>query len=130
MRWQDIPTFYADLYVRSAMSAKALMFTCLIVDILDSEARAGRMYTMTLFAEAFENKSGLSGQTTIRDGRSFAQVKVERLGVGRCGGAARDRVLWSSAPLDRGMGGQATAQFVKASIRLMMERIFLVSRSI
>lgn len=38
-----------------------------IVDILAREARAGRMYTMTLFAEAFENKSGLSGQTTIRD---------------------------------------------------------------
>ena len=38
-----------------------------IVNILDREARAGRMYTMTLFAESFENKSGLSGQTTIRD---------------------------------------------------------------
>jgi hypothetical protein len=38
-----------------------------IVDILDREARAGRMYTMTLFAEAFENKSGLSAQTSIRD---------------------------------------------------------------
>lgn len=38
-----------------------------IVDILDREARAGRMYTMTLFAEAFENKCGLSGQTSIRE---------------------------------------------------------------
>ena len=38
-----------------------------IVDILDREARSGRMYTMTLFAEAFENKSGLSAQTSIRD---------------------------------------------------------------
>lgn len=29
MRWQDIPAFYADLSGRSAMAAKALMFTCL-----------------------------------------------------------------------------------------------------
>ncbi|WP_417713749.1 tyrosine-type recombinase/integrase [Pseudophaeobacter arcticus] len=29
MRWQDIPTFYADLSGRNAMAAKALMFTCL-----------------------------------------------------------------------------------------------------
>ncbi len=29
MRWQDLPSFYADLKSRSAMSAKALMFTCL-----------------------------------------------------------------------------------------------------
>lgn len=29
MRWQDVPAFYADLKTRSAMSAKALMFTCL-----------------------------------------------------------------------------------------------------
>jgi integrase len=29
MRWQDVPTFYADLKTRNAMSASALMFTCL-----------------------------------------------------------------------------------------------------
>ncbi|MEO9826005.1 MAG: tyrosine-type recombinase/integrase [Paracoccaceae bacterium] len=29
MRWQDVPAFYASLQTRSAMSAKALMFTCL-----------------------------------------------------------------------------------------------------
>jgi len=29
MQWQDIPAFYADLQNRSAMAAKALMFTCL-----------------------------------------------------------------------------------------------------
>ena len=29
MAWQDVPTFYADLQNRSAMAAKALMFTCL-----------------------------------------------------------------------------------------------------
>ena len=29
MRWQDVPAFYADLSGRRAMSAKALMFTCL-----------------------------------------------------------------------------------------------------
>jgi integrase len=29
MRWQDVPAFYADLRGRSAMAAKALMFTCL-----------------------------------------------------------------------------------------------------
>lgn len=29
MRWQDVPAFYSDLKNRNAMSAKALMFTCL-----------------------------------------------------------------------------------------------------
>jgi len=29
MRWQDVPAFYNDLTNRSAMAAKALMFTCL-----------------------------------------------------------------------------------------------------
>jgi hypothetical protein len=38
-----------------------------IVHILMDEALKGRMYTMTLFAESFENTSGLSGQTSIRD---------------------------------------------------------------
>ncbi len=38
-----------------------------ITDILEREARVGRMYTMTLFAQSFENQGGLSGQTSIRD---------------------------------------------------------------
>lgn len=29
MAWQDLPTFYSDLKTRSAITAKALMFTCL-----------------------------------------------------------------------------------------------------
>lgn len=29
MRWEDVPAFYADLRQRAAISAKALMFTCL-----------------------------------------------------------------------------------------------------
>ncbi|WP_247743865.1 site-specific integrase [Shimia sp. R9_3] len=29
MHWQDVPAFYADLQSKNAMSAKALMFTCL-----------------------------------------------------------------------------------------------------
>jgi len=29
MAWQEVPGFYADLQIRSAMAAKALMFTCL-----------------------------------------------------------------------------------------------------
>jgi integrase len=29
MRWQNVPTFFADLKNRNAMAAKALMFTCL-----------------------------------------------------------------------------------------------------
>ncbi len=29
MRWQDVPAFFADLKTRNAMSANALMFTCL-----------------------------------------------------------------------------------------------------
>lgn len=38
-----------------------------IVTILLDEADKGRMYTMTQFAEAFENKAGLSGAAGIRD---------------------------------------------------------------
>lgn len=38
-----------------------------IVTILLDEAGKGRMYTMTQFAEAFENKAGLSGAAGIRD---------------------------------------------------------------
>ncbi|SFK96131.1 AAA family ATPase [Celeribacter marinus] len=38
-----------------------------ITDILVREARAGRMYSMTLFAQTFENQGGLNGQTSIRD---------------------------------------------------------------
>lgn len=40
MRWQDVPTFYADLATRTAMAAKALMFTCL------SGARTGEVLGM------------------------------------------------------------------------------------
>lgn len=29
MAWQDVPAFYADLNMRNALAAKALMFTCL-----------------------------------------------------------------------------------------------------
>ena len=38
-----------------------------ILGIIFEEAHAGRVYTMTSFAEAFENKAGLGGQTVIRD---------------------------------------------------------------
>ena len=38
-----------------------------IVTILLDGARKGKMYTMTLFAESFENQSGLSGASGIRD---------------------------------------------------------------
>ena len=38
-----------------------------IVTILLDEAEKGRMYTMTQFAEAFENQAGLSGAAGIRD---------------------------------------------------------------
>ena len=38
-----------------------------IVGLIFEEARAGKVYTMTSFAEAFENKAGLGGQTVIRD---------------------------------------------------------------
>jgi integrase len=30
MHWRDVPSFYANLATRSAMAAKALMFTCLV----------------------------------------------------------------------------------------------------
>ncbi len=38
-----------------------------ILGLIYDEARAGKMYTMTSFAEAFENKAGLGGQSVIRD---------------------------------------------------------------
>lgn len=38
-----------------------------IVGLIFEEARAGKVYTMTSFAEAFVNKAGLGGQTVIRD---------------------------------------------------------------
>ena len=38
-----------------------------ILGLIYEEARAGKVYTMTNFAEAFENKAGLGGQTVIRD---------------------------------------------------------------
>ena len=38
-----------------------------ILGLIYEEARAGKVYTMTSFAEAFENKAGLGGQTVIRD---------------------------------------------------------------
>ncbi|SEN89745.1 Integrase [Palleronia pelagia] len=41
MRWQDVPALYADLAGRSAISAKALMFTCL------TGARTGEVLGMT-----------------------------------------------------------------------------------
>ena len=40
MRWQDVPAFYSKLSKRNAMSAKALMFTCL------SGARTGEVLGM------------------------------------------------------------------------------------
>jgi len=38
-----------------------------ILGLIYEEGRAGKVYTMTSFAEAFENKAGLGGQTVIRD---------------------------------------------------------------
>ena len=38
-----------------------------ILGLIYEEARGGKVYTMSSFAEAFENKAGLSGQTVIRD---------------------------------------------------------------
>jgi len=38
-----------------------------ILSLLYEEALQGRLYTSNLFAEKFENRSGLGGQTTIRE---------------------------------------------------------------
>lgn len=37
-----------------------------ILQLLDDEARQGRLFTMNQFAEAFENKAGLGGKETIQ----------------------------------------------------------------
>ena len=38
-----------------------------IIGLIFNEAHEGKIYTMTSFAESFENKAGLGGQTVIRD---------------------------------------------------------------
>ncbi|MBB4267615.1 AAA family ATPase [Roseospira visakhapatnamensis] len=38
-----------------------------VLGLLHDEARKGRIYTVTQFAEAFENTAGLGGQSVIRD---------------------------------------------------------------
>ncbi len=81
-----------------------------IADILDREARAGRMYTMTLFAESFENKSGLSGQTSIRERLSVLTTK----GVIKFvkGEAAAELGL----PTDRSKYGYLCVEFMELAV--------------
>jgi hypothetical protein len=78
-----------------------------ITDILEREARAGRMYTLTLFAESFENQSGLSGQTSIRDRLNVLTTK----GVIKFvkGDAASDLGL----PTDRSKYGYLCTEFME-----------------
>ena len=78
-----------------------------ITDILEREARAGRMYTMTLFAQSFENQGGLSGQTSIRDRLNVLTTK----GVIKFvkGEAASDLGL----PVDRSKFGYLCTEFME-----------------
>jgi hypothetical protein len=78
-----------------------------ITDILEREARAGRMYTMTLFAQSFENQGGLSGQTSIRDRLNVLTTK----GVIKFvkGEAASDLGL----PVDRSKFGYLCTEFTE-----------------
>ena len=46
-----------------------------ILQILFEEARQGRVYTASQFAEAFENKAGLGGNATIRERLSVLATK-------------------------------------------------------
>ena len=46
-----------------------------ILQILFEEARQGRVYTASQFAEAFENKAGLGGNTVIRERLSVLATK-------------------------------------------------------
>ena len=78
-----------------------------IVHILMDEALKGRMYTMTLFAESFENTSGLSGQTSIRDRLNVLTTKgVIKFVKGDAAGAL-------GLPTDRSKYGYLCTEFME-----------------
>lgn len=78
-----------------------------ITDILEREARAGRMYTMTLFAQSFENQGGLSGQTSIRDRLNVLTTKgVIKFVKG-------DAALGLGLPVDRSKFGYLCTEFME-----------------
>lgn len=81
-----------------------------IVHILMNEALTGRMYTMTLFAESFENTSGLSGQTSIRDRLNVLTTKgVIKFVKGDAASAL-------GLPTDRSKYGYLCTEFMELAI--------------
>jgi hypothetical protein len=69
-RWVEINPLNERLVRKEAgarYDAERLRKNEAILGLIYDEARAGKVYTMTSFAEAFENKAGLGGQTVIRD---------------------------------------------------------------
>ena len=72
MRLYDARRFHdTERLVRQDIGAKhdaeRMRKNEVILGLIYEEGRAGKVYTMTSFAEAFENKAGLGGQTVIRD---------------------------------------------------------------
>jgi len=69
-RWVEINTMNERLVrqeVGARHDAERMRKNEVILGLIYEEGRAGKVYTMTSFAEAFENKAGLGGQTVIRD---------------------------------------------------------------
>ena len=66
-----------------------------IVQMIAEQAARGKMFTMTQFAEAFENKAGLGGKTVIRDRLNVlatkGYLKFVRQGAVKGLGLAADR---------------------------------------
>jgi len=69
-RWVEINPMNERLLrkeVGAKHDAERMRKNEVILGLIYEEARAGKVYTLTSFAEAFENKAGLGGQTVIRD---------------------------------------------------------------
>ena len=64
MHWQDVPALYSDLAGRSAMSAKALMFTCL------TGARTSEVLGMTWEEVDFESRIWTCPAVRMKAGES------------------------------------------------------------
>lgn len=77
-RWVEIDPRHERLVrqeVGQRLDAERVRKRDVILQLLYDEAMAGRLYTALQFAEAFENKAGLGGRTTIRERISVLATK-------------------------------------------------------
>lgn len=64
MQWQDVPEFFADLETKNAMSAKALMFTCL------TGSRTGEVLGMRWAELDLENRLWICPAVRMKNGEN------------------------------------------------------------